>query len=170
MHLYIPVIHPRYTESDIVRVFYDNWIADVYRVDFMDTFHSGKKIRSAYVQLSSWFNSKLAYELYEIIADETNYVPEKTYLLYISNNDNEYWMIRRDESCNMYEKRIAELEEKVYKLYEEKEGYWGREDSVLEEGEEREEKESVSVSGKHTRFIEMFGDVVDCMEGLVVQN
>jgi hypothetical protein len=106
--------------------------------------------------------------LYEIIADETEYVPEKTYILYVSNN--EYWMIRRDESVNMYEKRILELEEKVCKLCEEKEEYWGREDSALEEGEEREEKEFVSVSGKHTRFIEMFGDVVDCMEGLVVQN
>lgn len=151
MSVYIPKVSPSCDEAEIRNVFEYCSIGKVDRVEFVRG--------SAFVHLDAWYSSSLFRELYNTISYENGTRSERTYTLYL--DETQYWLILKNTSVSIVnqifervcyqDERIAALEKMVNDL-------------LREDGEEEEEKP------KHTRFMDWFGDVAECLEGYVVQE
>jgi|LauGreStaDraftv2_3_1035109.scaffolds.fasta_scaffold52855_2 hypothetical protein len=151
MSVYIPKVSPSCDEAEIRSVFEYCSIGKVDRVEFVRG--------SAFVHLDAWYSSTLFRELYNTISYENGTQKERTYILHLG--ETRYWMILKNTSVSIVnqifervchqDERIAALEKMVNDLL-------------------REEGEGEQLKPKHTRFIDWFGDVVECLEGYVVQE
>jgi len=152
MSVYIPKVSPSCDEAEIRNVFEYCSIGKVDRVEFVRG--------SAFVHLDAWYSTSLFRELYNTISYENGTRVERTYTLYL--DETQYWLILKNTSANIVnqifervcyqDERIAALEKMVNDL-------------LREDGEEEEEEKP-----KHTRFMDWFGDVAECLEGYVVQE
>ena len=137
-----------YDENTVKEMFEKLDLGEVYSVDFVETgrFVNGKKMRSAFVYLSFWYDSCNSNELYETICYDTPNVEEKTYHFYVSCD--EYWLFLKNTSQNNDEDVCADVCTGVF----------------------AEEEEKEQITGTHTRFMDLFGELFSCMEGFVVEE
>lgn len=159
MSVYIPVMSLYYDENKVREMFEKLDLGEVYSVDFVETGRlvNGKKTRSAFVYLSFWYDSYNSNKLYETICYDTSNVEEKTYHFYVSCD--EYWLFLKNTSQNNDEDVCADYDEDYDENYDE---------NVC--NDICEEKEKEQITGTHTRFMDLFGELFSCMEGFVVEE
>jgi hypothetical protein len=136
--LYIPVISSKYDEAAIQEVFEYYVIGQVSRVEFFK--------RSARIHLVSWYNSHVSKEIYSYISSGG------IYYLYPTEKK-EYWIIKKNKSEKKMtlEERVGHLEQQVAKLLM-----------------YTPTSPQTSPQKTHKRFMEVFGEYVEHLEGYVV--
>lgn len=111
MSVFIPSVTETTTEEQVKQVFYQLWLGDVNRVDFVKRQDNDKYM--AFVHFNYWFNHPNAYGIQEQIAEKG-----QSKIVY---NDPHYWILMenhnpRSEVEKQMEERIKELEERVDSL------------------------------------------------------
>ena len=92
LSVYIPIISDNISESYIMKMFKDNEIGKVMRVDFV--LNKNKKRREAFIHFDEWFTNNKANNLKSDVLD----VSTKTRFVY--NNNGKYWPLLPNKNAH----------------------------------------------------------------------
>ena len=111
MSIYIPSVTPTTTEEQVRKVFYNLWLGQVSRVDFVDRDDSAN--RMAFVHFDYWYQHANAYYLQKHILENG-----QSRIVY---NDPHYWIVMKNNTPLSaaeveLDRRIKFLENEVFEL------------------------------------------------------